>query len=89
LLAVSAIFVAPFAWFAWNLNKSEAASSRTWLRVSGLACLALAGTCVATGISAATSTPRDVACVFVSIGFLGLLGASGVYQLKEAARGED
>jgi hypothetical protein len=88
LLATSAFFVAPFVWFAWHLDKAEPAGADRWLRISGVACLGLAAMCIWSGVSAFTSTPQDVTCVVMSMTFLGILGASGVYQLREAGGDE-
>jgi hypothetical protein len=85
LIGFSAIFVAPFVLFAWSLRGTEADVPR-WLRISGWTCVALAGTCVLSGGNALLSTPMDVACVVMSAGFFGLLGVSGLVQLKAARK---
>jgi hypothetical protein len=84
-LLFGALFAAvPFAWIALHLNRVDAARTRTPLTVSGVVCIALAALCIDSGVTAFTSTPCDVACVVMSIAFLGILSAAGFSQLRSA-----
>jgi hypothetical protein len=82
LVGFSAVFVAPFLWFAWSLSRSHGLETARWLRISGWSCLALAATCVFSGIGAVTQTPVDVACVVMSAAFLAIMGGAGLGQLR-------